>query len=91
MNLEVTSCFRVENAFLSFFGEPMVKLSSSDEAETQDFLPLLLKSVLGEERALEMGGDQTCFLSVSLQGSGWEIGQATGKGQAFLCPNDCQV
>lgn len=44
----------------------MVVLSSSHEAETQDFLPLLLKNILGEER----GGDHTCFLSVSLQGSG---------------------
>ena len=31
----------------------MVVLSSSHEAETQDFLPLLLKNILGEERGGE--------------------------------------
>lgn len=91
MNWEVTSCFRVENTFVSFFGEPMVELSSSDETEIQDFLPLLPKSILGVERALEMGGDGTYFLKVLFQGSGWEIGQATGKGQALLCLSDCQA
>lgn len=60
VNFEVTSCFGVGNTFSSFFGEPMVGFSSLDEAEIRDFLPLLLESILGVQRALETG-DHTCF------------------------------
>lgn len=69
----------------------MVELNSSDEVEVQDFVPLQLKSILGVLSALQREEDHTCFLGTLLQGSGWETGQATRKGQVLLCPSDCQT
>lgn len=69
----------------------MVELSSSDEAEVQGFLPLLLESILGALSTLEREGDHTYFLRTLLQGSGSETGQAPGKGQTLLCSSVCQT